>query len=89
MIYLTKNSLLNYRTTRTTRSHSLSNTHLLSSPLLSSPPLPFPSLQDAHLLLASIALAGQNYRLATSSLEQALSYDFTVRSLPWYQLLKG
>ena len=48
-----------------------------------------PGNSGAHLLSASIALGLDNMRLAASSLEQALSYDFRVRSSPQYHLLKS
>mmetsp|Transcript_8068 Transcript_8068/g.19162 ORF Transcript_8068/g.19162 Transcript_8068/m.19162 type:complete len:1324 (+) Transcript_8068:208-4179(+) len=48
-----------------------------------------PSYSDGHLLLAQIALTQQNHRLANQSLEQALSYNFQIRSSPIYHLVRA
>ena len=44
---------------------------------------------EAHLLLAQIALHGENFRAAHASLEQAVSHDFAIRNFPLYRLLKS
>jgi tetratricopeptide repeat protein 21B len=38
-----------------------------------------PTFSDAHLLMARIGLQREDYRMASQSLEQALSHDFKVR----------
>lgn len=48
-----------------------------------------PTSSDAQLLMARVALAQENYKLAHVNLEQALSNDFTVRSSPIYHLIRA
>eukprot|EP00742_Colponemidia_sp_Colp-10_P005614 GILJ01006001.1.p1 GENE.GILJ01006001.1~~GILJ01006001.1.p1 ORF type:complete len:1335 (+),score=250.67 GILJ01006001.1:335-4006(+) len=44
---------------------------------------------EAHLFMALIGLKTANYRLASSSLDQALSLDFDVRNDPQFHLIKA
>jgi tetratricopeptide repeat protein 21B len=48
-----------------------------------------PTSSECQLLLARVALAQENHRMASSHLEQALSNDFQVRSSPIYHLVKA
>jgi len=48
-----------------------------------------PTSPEIQLLLAKLALATENYKAASSALEQALANDFTIRSSPIYQLLRA
>ena len=44
---------------------------------------------EAHLLLARIGLDRGHYGAASSSLEEALSHDFSIRQRPVYHLIKA
>lgn len=48
-----------------------------------------PTSSDCQLLMARVALAQENYKLAHQNLEQALSNDFSVRSSPIYHLIRA
>ena len=48
-----------------------------------------PSNAPGHLLQARIALEREQFVAASSSLEQALSYDFAIRNTPSYHLIKA
>lgn len=44
---------------------------------------------EAYLLLARIALDRDRHGAASSSLEEALSHDFTIRQRPIYHIIKA
>ncbi|XP_025066743.1 tetratricopeptide repeat protein 21B isoform X2 [Alligator sinensis] len=48
-----------------------------------------PSYAEAHLLMAQVFLAQNNFKLCSQSLELCLSYNFEVREHPLYHLIKA
>lgn len=48
-----------------------------------------PSSSEVQLLLARVALSSEDYKAASTALEQALSNDFAIRSSPVYHLLRA
>eukprot|EP00057_Strongylocentrotus_purpuratus_P033961 XP_793431.3 PREDICTED: tetratricopeptide repeat protein 21B [Strongylocentrotus purpuratus] len=48
-----------------------------------------PEYADAHLLMAQIYLHLGNYQKSSQSLEMGLSYNFEVREMPLYHLIKA
>ncbi|XP_070546763.1 tetratricopeptide repeat protein 21B-like [Ptychodera flava] len=48
-----------------------------------------PTFSDAHLLMAQIHCHLGNFKQASQSLEQGLSYNFEVREAPLYHLIKA
>ncbi|XP_033624164.1 tetratricopeptide repeat protein 21B-like isoform X1 [Asterias rubens] len=48
-----------------------------------------PQFADAHLLMAQIHLDAGNYKQSSQSLEMGLSYNFEVREMPMYHMIKA
>ncbi|XP_038077972.1 tetratricopeptide repeat protein 21B-like isoform X2 [Patiria miniata] len=48
-----------------------------------------PQFSDAHLLMAQIHLHAGNYKQSSQSLEMGLSYNFEVREMPLYHMIKA